>query len=61
MTSAELRILAVAAKYRKLYEDSNPDVGWGPSEKEIVRKVAAEAGMSITSAEVDDLAKDLKW
>lgn len=37
--------LFLAAKYRKRWDRSNPDVGMGPTDETILQAVVAEAGL----------------
>lgn len=48
-----LNALAVALRWYKGYDDSNPDVGMGPTLEMLAVDVAKQAGITITYEEAD--------
>ncbi len=48
MTRNEIELLRLALRWRRAYEDSNPDVGMGPSEEYLLDDLARMAGITLT-------------
>lgn len=47
MTDNELKLALLAAKYMQLYNDSNPDVGMGPSREYFIDKIEKLSGVTL--------------
>jgi len=56
LNDRELELLVIAARYAKKYRDSNPEVGFGPSNYRIVEGICEELSFADT---IDDA--DIAW
>ena len=52
MTANELELIVIALRYRVGYEDSNPDVGFGPSLEGLLNSVLSQCGMTLSETEL---------
>lgn len=60
LSSSEKALFLESCYWYKHYDDSNPDVGFGPSPHSIVDIVAKRAGIKLKKNEVDQLANELR-
>jgi hypothetical protein len=60
MTDELVRALAVATRYRKLYDDSNPDVGMGPCLIDHIIYILNVVMMPTTTANIQEIKDTYK-
>lgn len=51
MSTNELRLWALALRYRIAYDDCNPEVGLGPTPRTLLRKLQNEAALYLSVEE----------
>jgi len=60
MNDELVRSLAVALRYRKLYEDSNPEVGFGPSLEMLAEEVITTAQIQLSIDNINSVVRAYK-
>ncbi len=57
MNDREMELFVLCVRYAKAYDDSNPDVGMGPSHQMIAEDVAKGLSFSVSKEDIDKAAK----
>lgn len=50
--------LAIALYYLKKYDDSNPDVGMGPTMRMLLERLCKKFDITLTRVEFDDMLRE---
>lgn len=58
LTVNERKLLLIALRWRKGYEDSNPDVGMGPFNSMLLDWIIEEAGMQVSDSDKQSIINE---
>lgn len=54
MTNREMELFRIAIHYAMLFEDSNPEVGMGPTKETVAKRIATELSFLIDDDDIDE-------
>jgi hypothetical protein len=59
LTSTEKKLFLLACMWKRSFDDSNPDVGWGDSCLTTVQDIATQVGITLENDDLTELVKIL--